>query len=155
MNFRALAISLCNLSCIILHIFSFVNPFLKVKLSIYLFSFVFHEKKQDFIAFLHRKKVLSGIFFRRVPFPHSLFAFICSKKTYISPRPLSIALLTVSIAAASSSPSQISVISVPDLMPAAITFHTLFAMILFSPHSMITSHLNFIAVWDKTPAGLK
>lgn len=155
MNFRALAISLCNLSCIILHIFSFVNPFLKVKLSIYLFSFVFHEKKQDFIAFLHRKKVLSGIFFRRVPFPSQFVCFYLLKedlhfaKTALNC--LAYGLHSCCLILTVTNQCNLSA----GLEPAAITFNTLFAMILFSPHSMITSHLNFIAVWDKTPAGLK
>lgn len=76
-------------------------------------------------------------------------------RDYISPKPLSIAWLTVFIASSSSSPSQIRVISVPHLIPAAITFNTLFATIFFSPDTIVMSLLNFIAVWDKTPAGLK
>ena len=85
--------------------------------------------------------------------PSSFIAFW--SKNYISPKPLSIAWLMVFIASSSSSPSQTRVISVPHLIPAAITFNTLFATIFFSPQIMVISLLNFIAVWDKTPAGLK
>ena len=79
--------------------------------------------------------------------PSSFIAF--RSKNYISPKPLSIAWLMVFIASSSSSPSQTRVISVPHLIPAAITFNTLFATIFFSPQIMVISLLNFIAVWDK------
>lgn len=86
-------------------------------------------------------------------FTKALPAFPLRQADYISPNPLLIAWDRVSIAAASSSPSQIRLISVPVLIPAAITLRTLLAAIFFSPHSMITSHLNFMAVWERTPAG--
>ena len=62
---------------------------------------------------------------------------------YISPSPLSMASDSVFMASSSSAPSQIRVISVPHLIPAAITFSTLLATIRFSPHSMMMSLLNF------------
>src|SRR5699024_721808 len=74
---------------------------------------------------------------------------------YISPSPLSMAADMAFSASSSSTPSQIRLISVPHLMPAAITLRTLLAMMRFSPHSIITSDLNRIAVWERTPAGLK
>ena len=57
-------------------------------------------------------------------FTKALPAFPLRQADYISPNPLLIAWDRDSIAA-----------------------------LILSPHSMITSHLNFMAVWERTPAG--
>ena len=61
---------------------------------------------------------------------------------------------TFAIASSSSAPSHSKVTSAPFLMQAEIILIRLFALILLSPNTIVTSHANFPISFATTPAGL-